>query len=437
VAVALHGARPAIEAALIRAPACADNVIFGRPLMERLMLVCRRAGVKRMFVEAPDSEREALQASLGSFHDSPDVSFVASLTHVSEQLPADALCVALRGDVVLRVAELRRVIAGQADHPGAVVALGSEDAPNDSVAVGPFARLINGGGTEVIRIAPAGQLPFALNGNREAVREAEFRLARGLRLESAEKDAPLARWLDRRLSWRISYRLAHTAVTPNQVTLASTALGLLSAWLFASPGYWPRLLAALLFLISTTVDGVDGEVARLKMCESPEGARLDTLTDNLVHVALFIGILVGCYRASASGAYVWLIVILLGGFVLCTVAGRRARLINGDRQWFATLERLTGRDFAYLLLVLALLDRLHYFAWGAAFGTYVFAIVLWQLTTRRMRPGAIGSSAATEHSMEEVSKYENRGVLVELGHLWRAASVRESADAQTPGDTQK
>jgi hypothetical protein len=54
-----------------------------------------------------------------------------------------------------------------------------------------------------------------------------------------------------------------------------------------------------------------------------------------------------------------------------------------------------------------------------------------------MRPGANGSSAATEQSMEEVSNYENRGVLVELGHLWRAASVRESADAQTPGDTQK
>jgi len=265
-----------------------------------------------------------------------------------------------------------------------------------------------------------GSLPFALDGRPGDRREAERRLASELRHESAEKDAPLARWLDRRLSWRISYRLAYTTVTPNMVTIASTAVGLLSAWLFASPGYWPRVLAALLFLVATTLDGVDGELARLTLAASRSGARLDTLTDNLVHVALFAGIMIGCYRASTGPAYLYLLILLCGGLVLCAVAGQRARRASADRQWIATLEKLTGRDFAYLLLLLALLDRVPYFAWGTAFGTYGFALVLWRVTTRRWGPGVPGSSVLAETAIEAVSGSSNHGLLAELSSLWRA-----------------
>src|SRR5262245_38057328 len=81
-----------VAAALIHTPTHAGELIFGRPLLERLIHVCAYAGVKRFFVEAAGGEHAALRAALGSFRNSPDISFVGSLTEVLEQLPADVPC---------------------------------------------------------------------------------------------------------------------------------------------------------------------------------------------------------------------------------------------------------------------------------------------------------------------------------------------------------
>jgi O-antigen/teichoic acid export membrane protein len=109
------------------------------------------------------------------------------------------------------------------------------------------------------------------------------------------------------------------------------------------------------------------------------------VTDNIVHVAVFVGIFLGCYRASGNQLYVYVTPLALGGFAACLVAIYVAMQVGGQQaeEWWGKVDRATGRDFAYLLVLLALTNHLGFFAWGIAFGTYLFALILAYLTYRR------------------------------------------------------
>jgi phosphatidylglycerophosphate synthase len=380
-----------IETALICAPSRAHETIFGRPLLERLMLLCSRVGVRRFIVEASPSASETIGAALGSYRTNPQVTIVDSISAAGnwrDGMDLSAPCLAFRGNLVMAQSQLRRALADYAQNPSRDLHVVSADADRGgSIEVGSLDAILQGRGnaSHAIIQAAAGYLPFALNGRPEDRQEAELRLAKSVRAESLETDAVLARIFDRRLSWRLSYRLARTRVMPNHVTLANTALGFGCAAMLASTGYWMRLLGAVLFLISVTLDGVDGELARLRMVESEAGAKLDVLTDNIVHIAIFIGLTAGCYRSSHSPAYFYLLAILLGGFGLCAISVNRALKLTGARahEWIGAVERATGRDFAYLLVILALFGWLPAFVWAAAFGSWVFALSLWWLTNER------------------------------------------------------
>ena len=403
-----------IQTALISAPGRSGDRIFRRSLLERLVVSCERVGVKRIYVQAAAGDRERVTKSLGHFAFDRRVSIVDSFEQLMRGpfgLDPSEPCVRLSGNLVLPTSHLNRILEKSRGRSGPVVNTVSADHERGgSISTGPLAELIRADRARATVMHTSNYLPFALNGRVEDRDEAELRLARALKEETAAKDAPLARYVDRNLSWRISRRLAQTAITPNQVTLTNTVVGLTSAWLFAQPSYWLRLIGSLLFLFSIMIDGVDGELARLTMTETKFGGMLDLITDNIVHIALFVAIYVGCYRASGSHNYVYLIPIVLGGFGMCAIATYLAMQFTGEEaeEWLGQVDRVTGRDFAYLLVVFALFNRLDYFAWGTAFGTYVFAIVLAYMTYRkwsRAKASSIASESPSE--TESISETES------------------------------
>ncbi|HEY2664364.1 MAG TPA: hypothetical protein VGI47_08495, partial [Candidatus Binataceae bacterium] len=221
--------------------------------------MCERAGIDRFFIEASPEARAAVLPTLGRFRDHPQVCFVDSferLTNKTFALRPRTPCLAFSGNLVFGRSHLMRVINEHAAAPSEVVTLASLGGDfAGQLAVGPLDDLTKSlalqGGSFARRLASTSlDLPYALDGQPADREEAELRVARAIREENLATDGIMARLFDRKLSWRISLRLARTSITPNQVTLTNTVLGLVAALMFASTSYWVRLLGAILFVAS-------------------------------------------------------------------------------------------------------------------------------------------------------------------------------------------
>src|SRR3970282_1806917 len=108
------------------------------------------------------------------------------------------------------------------------------------------------------------------------------------------------KYFERPLSIPISRLLAPTAVTPNQITLLSAAVGLAAAPFFLSSAPLWQTAGALVFLVHAILDGCDGELARLRYQESRRGGIFDFWGDNIVHAAIFGSMALGWRRAGGA-----------------------------------------------------------------------------------------------------------------------------------------
>ncbi|HIM56594.1 MAG TPA: CDP-alcohol phosphatidyltransferase family protein [Candidatus Latescibacteria bacterium] len=108
----------------------------------------------------------------------------------------------------------------------------------------------------------------------------------------------VSRHLNARFSIPTSKLLVETGISPHMVTvLFVLTTGLTSAYLFSMPDDYLYLAAAgILWQMAAVLDRCDGEIARVKLCESKFGAWFDTVTDNIAYLAMFAGLQVGMSR---------------------------------------------------------------------------------------------------------------------------------------------
>ncbi len=104
----------------------------------------------------------------------------------------------------------------------------------------------------------------------------------------------LARWCARR------------GLTPNQVTTASMALGVLAAASFATGARAGMVAGAILLQLAFTTDCVDGQLARYTTQFSRLGAWLDSVFDRGKEYLVFAGLALGAMRLGDDGS-VWLL----------------------------------------------------------------------------------------------------------------------------------
>lgn len=115
-------------------------------------------------------------------------------------------------------------------------------------------------------------------------------------------DGIVSRWINRPLSLAITRRLANTRVMPNHISIFTMLLGLSSGLLVMQGGYWMGLSGAFLLQVQSVLDGVDGELARLRSQTSRLGQWLDTISDDLASLSF----LIGCCVAVTTPFFRWI-----------------------------------------------------------------------------------------------------------------------------------
>ncbi len=365
---------------------CPSTVVAGLPLVRRIVLAAAQAGFGRISVQGLSAKDNALAGTAadplipGEFlppvsrrrivlipvNVIPKPDWLRSLLEMpldAETLYVDASMVA-----VIDSQDPRPILSAAARYTSAaelVAALrGLFDARDRS-------------------FDPAGRFPLRSAGD---LPHAERWLLRSL---VKRGEGVMSRYVERRLSLAVTRQLVSTRVTPNAMTLLSVSVGLAGApfFLSSSPAY--QLTGALLFLAHSILDGCDGELARLKFLESRGGALLDYWGDNLVQVAVFASIAIGWSLAIHARWPLFLGALLIASSLTAAVALFRQTLEDeppaADASSFARVaERLSHRDFIYLVVLLAAAGKAAWFVALASVGTPIFLLLLWIGRTRRV-----------------------------------------------------
>jgi CDP-L-myo-inositol myo-inositolphosphotransferase len=221
----------------------------------------------------------------------------ASLATLEEvaQLAPERRVLAVRADFVLQVAVFAALpaeanaacLVGPADGPYALFG------PAHSVAaqLAAFVR-----GDSLLTSVPVTTLPqqAALSAiDKAAARRTTATL---LRLAAKPTDGVVSRNLNRRVSRLFSRVFLAWRMAPVQASVLNLAIGLACAYCAAQTGYATMVMAGMLFQFASAFDGVDGEMARTTLRESPRGAWIDTVVDNITYAACLVGITIGWMR---------------------------------------------------------------------------------------------------------------------------------------------
>ena len=282
--------------------------IAGLTAVERARRVARRAGATHVRVVETADQRKLLATD------------------------ADAVLI-LRADQLVHTPLVQPLVDSGADCAAAVApdALAVEDLTPGAFAGALLARgeaaqhavraLADGKSLETVAAelpctkVPHGAIARAPIGTPDEIRAAHKLLYRIL---IKPQDNAITRYLYRPVSFPLTRLLAHTPITPNQISLIVAALVLLGCWITAHQSHLAAFAGTAVILAASYVDCCDGEIARLKLLSSKMGAWLDTIVDELSSVGYMAALGWHCHLAYGPNYFgnvgfdPWTIAIAIG-----------------------------------------------------------------------------------------------------------------------------
>jgi CDP-L-myo-inositol myo-inositolphosphotransferase len=176
-------------------------------------------------------------------------------------------------------------------------------------------------------------------------------------------DGPIARYLNRPLSTRISRRLVTRSVTPNQISVFCFGLSLLAAALFAVGGTLTLALGGLLAQFSSVLDGCDGEIARLRFRESDFGGWFDAVLDRYSDAFLLFGLTWHVFAAQGNALVLAVGFLAITGSFMCSYTADKHDSLMRDRFEQSTVGGMRiGRDLRVLVIAIGAVVNLPFLA---------------------------------------------------------------------------
>jgi phosphatidylglycerophosphate synthase len=313
-----------VEAWIVAAAAgpALDEDVAGLPHLFRLAGELQMAGIKHAYVI---SRQPVARELLERLRNEPRLSRI-TLSVVAEPPSggtADAIVV-VRADRIFHRDIPKAAIAAWTSSRGKLAKIAGDEHDGVVVTDRVHATMLARTGAdakfaaELARITPVAlaeppYLAFTTAApDRASLRRADRKLVWSLRKSA---DGIASKLINRHVSLPITWLLMRTRVLPNHVTLMALVCAVAGAFVIAQGGYAAGAAGMLLVELGSIVDGIDGELARLKFLFSKTGQWLDTVVDDVANVFYSTGIMLNLHAAGVTWALpLWAAATI--GFVL-------------------------------------------------------------------------------------------------------------------------
>ncbi len=194
----------------------------------------------------------------------------------------------------------------------------------------------------------------------------------------SHSDSPIIdRYIIRKISGFITGGLIKTPISPNQVTIISLILGIISGVLFSCGEHAYTLMAGVVYFLSTIFDQCDGEVARAKQMSSEFGRIFDIIVDSIVNAIIVIVITIAIYKVNGSDLTIIVGSLSMIGIVisllLTTYFSSESEKCTGPKE---ILDKLNNKDFFYIIMLASVIfNQMMWFLLIMAVGTNIYWIL--------------------------------------------------------------